>query len=96
MPVLGAVGFAILGPIAGSITAAWQASISLVEAGSLFAWCQNAAMGGTAVNGILATGLAGATMSASASASIAIEQGKPVQELREMFLKAWKRQVGQE
>ena len=62
LPILGAVGFTAAGPAAGSAAAAWQASIGLVEAGSFFAWCQSAAMGGAAVNGIIATGVAGATM----------------------------------
>jgi len=62
LPVLGAAGFTAAGPAAGSAAAAWQASIGLVEAGSVFAWCQSAAMGGAALNGIIATGAAGAGM----------------------------------
>ncbi|KAF7504606.1 hypothetical protein GJ744_002033 [Endocarpon pusillum] len=49
-PVLGVVGF----------TAAWQASIGAVEAGSLFAWCQSAAIGGAALSGIQVAGVVGA------------------------------------
>jgi hypothetical protein len=60
LPILGAVGFTAAGPAAGSAAAAWQASIGLVEAGSVFAWCQSAAMGGAAINGIVAAGAAGA------------------------------------
>ena len=45
--------------MAGSAAAGWQASMGVVEAGSLFAWCQSAAMGGAAVNGIIAAGAAG-------------------------------------
>jgi len=60
LPILGAVGFGVAGPVAGSAAAAWQSGIGLVEAGSIFAWCQGAAMGGAAVNGIVATGIAGA------------------------------------
>ena len=59
LPVLSAAGFGLLGPVAGSSAAAWQASVGAVEAGSLFAWCQGAAMGGAAVNGIIAAGVAG-------------------------------------
>ena len=59
VPVLGAAGFGSLGPVAGSSAAAWQASMGAVEVGSLFAWCQGAAMGGAAVNGIIAAGAAG-------------------------------------
>ena len=62
MPVLGAVGFTVVGPAAGSAAAAWQASIGAVEAGSLFAWCQSVAMGGAAVGGIQVAGIAGAAM----------------------------------
>jgi hypothetical protein len=61
VPVLGAAGFAATGPVAGSAAAAaWQSSIGLVEAGSLFAWCQSAAMSGAALNGIFSFGVAGA------------------------------------
>ena len=62
MPVLGAVGFTSAGPAAGSAAAAWQASIGAVKAGSLFAWCQSAAMGGTAIGGIQFAGIAGAAI----------------------------------
>jgi len=67
VPVLGTVGFAATGPVAGSTAAAWQASIGLVEAGSLFAWCQSAAMGGAALSGIVASGVAGAGISGAAT-----------------------------
>jgi hypothetical protein len=60
VPVLGAAGFAATGPVVGSAAAAWQSSIGLVEAGSLIAWCQSAAMGGAALNGIFSFGVAGA------------------------------------
>ncbi|KAL8725625.1 MAG: hypothetical protein Q9181_006346 [Wetmoreana brouardii] len=63
VPVLGAVGFTAAGPAAGSAAAAWQASIGAVEAGSLFAWCQSAAMGGAALSGIQFAGVAGAAIS---------------------------------
>jgi hypothetical protein len=58
MPVLGAIGFTTIGPVAGSAAAAWQSSIGLVQAGSLFAWCQSVAMGGWAAGGIMTTGVA--------------------------------------
>jgi hypothetical protein len=60
VPILGAVGFGALGPVAGSAAAGWQASIGAVEAGSLFALCQSAAMGGAAATALAGTG-AGAT-----------------------------------
>ncbi|KAL4868423.1 hypothetical protein BDV12DRAFT_197296 [Aspergillus spectabilis] len=46
--VLGAIGFSTAGPVAASFAAAWQSSIGLVQAGSLFATLQGAAMGGAA------------------------------------------------
>ncbi|KAE8382750.1 hypothetical protein BDV26DRAFT_253075 [Aspergillus bertholletiae] len=46
--VLGAVGFSATGPVAASLAAAWQSSIGCVQAGSLFATLQGAAMGGAA------------------------------------------------
>jgi hypothetical protein len=62
VPVLGWAGFTAAGPAAGSAAAAWQASIGSVQAGSLFAWCQSAAMGGAALNGVQAAGYAGAVL----------------------------------
>ncbi|RYP77264.1 hypothetical protein DL769_003459 [Monosporascus sp. CRB-8-3] len=53
-PVLGIAGFSAVGPAAGSAAAAWQSSIGLVQAGSIFAWCQSAAMGGAAAGTIAA------------------------------------------
>ncbi|OGM45868.1 hypothetical protein ABOM_006060 [Aspergillus bombycis] len=46
--VLGAVGFSATGPVAASLAAAWQSSIGCIQAGSLFATLQGAAMGGAA------------------------------------------------
>ena len=62
VPVLGLVGFASTGPAPGSAAAAWQASIGVVRAGSLFSWCQSAAMGGAALGGIKVAGVAGAAL----------------------------------
>lgn len=69
IPILGAAGFTAIGPAAGSAAAAWQSSIGVVQAGSVFAWCQSAAMGGATlgaiqgvgVGGVIAAGAAGAT-----------------------------------
>ena len=58
-PILGAVGFSAIGPVAGSAATAWQASIGAVQGVSLFAWCQSAAMGGAAMGSIQAAGVAG-------------------------------------
>ncbi len=58
--ILSAIGFSASGPLLGSVAAGWQASIGSVAAGSLFAFLQSAAMGGTAVglfNGIGALAL---------------------------------------
>jgi len=53
--ILGIVGFSAVGPVAGTAAAAWQSSIGIVQAGSFFAWCQGAAMGGAAAGAIVAT-----------------------------------------
>ncbi|KAI9778678.1 MAG: hypothetical protein M1816_003927 [Peltula sp. TS41687] len=75
LPVLGAVGFSAVGPVAGSVAAGWQASLGVVEAGSLFAWCQSVAMGGVAVNAIVAAGAAGGGVAALATAATAATAG---------------------
>lgn len=62
VPVLGWVGFTAAGPVAGSAAAAWQSSIGLVRAGSLFSWCQKAAMSGSALGVIKLAGVAGAAL----------------------------------
>jgi hypothetical protein len=67
VPILGAVGFSALGPVAGSAAAGWQASIGAVEAGSLFAICQSAAMGGATATGLATTGVGGAAFALGAS-----------------------------
>ncbi|OJJ65670.1 hypothetical protein ASPBRDRAFT_49603, partial [Aspergillus brasiliensis CBS 101740] len=46
--ILGAAGFGATGPVAASLAAIWQSSIGVVQAGSLFATLQSAAMGGAA------------------------------------------------
>ncbi len=62
VPALGAIGFTAAGPAANSVAAAWQASMGVVKAGSLFSWCQSAAMGGGALGGIQAAGIAGTAL----------------------------------
>ncbi|KAF8535287.1 hypothetical protein BDD12DRAFT_856099 [Trichophaea hybrida] len=44
--LLALTGFGTLGPVAGSLAAAWQASIGNVAAGSLFATLQSCGMTG--------------------------------------------------
>ncbi|KAK6537455.1 hypothetical protein TWF694_011641 [Orbilia ellipsospora] len=46
--LLGGLGFAATGPVAGSAAAAWQASIGNVAAGSLFSLVQSISMTGIA------------------------------------------------
>lgn len=60
--ILGAVGFGPLGPVAGSIATAWQASMGLVPAESLFAFLQSAAMGGPAMGFFVGIGALGGTL----------------------------------
>ncbi|RYO76874.1 hypothetical protein DL766_008105 [Monosporascus sp. MC13-8B] len=63
-PALGIAGFSAVGPTAGTAAAAWQSSIGLVQAGSFFAWCQSAAMGGAAAGAIGAAQGVGAGIAA--------------------------------
>ena len=86
LPVLGAAGFGALGPVAGSSAAAWQASMGAVEAGSLFAWCQGAAMGGAAVNGIIAAGATGGTVLLSSTAAGVLMDGPVDEKFEERLL----------
>ena len=59
-----------MGPVAGSVAVGWQASLGLVEAESLFAWCQSADMSGTAVNAIIAIGVVGGGVTALVIAAV--------------------------
>ncbi|RAL67390.1 hypothetical protein DID88_008146 [Monilinia fructigena] len=95
IPILGAVGFSAIGPIAGSTAAAWQSGIGLVEAGSFFAWCQSAAMGGAAGVGIIGTGVGGAGLLTGAT-MLQVLDGVDfdLEVLRERFLAAWERLWG--
>jgi len=61
IPGLAAAGFAASGPVAGSAAAAMQSGIGLVRAGSFFAWCQSAAMGGAAAGTIVGAQVVGAS-----------------------------------
>jgi hypothetical protein len=89
------VGFGAAGPVAGSAAAAWQSSLGLVQAGSLFSWFQSAAMGGAAVGGILATGLAGAGIAVGAAVAGTLDDVDTAgPDLKEMFLTAWNRDIG--
>jgi hypothetical protein len=85
VPILGAVGFSSIGPVAGSVAAGWQASIGAVEAGSLFALCQSAAMGGAAAT----AGLATAGVSGAAVALVASGLPSP-SNLREAFIQKFR------
>ena len=88
--ILGAVGFGALGPVAGSAATGWQGGIGAVQAGSVFAWCQSAAMGGAAVNGIIATGAAGGGVAALATAG-AVGQDDNAEALLETFRKVYRK-----
>ena len=58
--LLGIVGFSGIGPVAGTLAAAWQASIGSVVAGTPFALLQSAAMGGAAMSAVTGIGAASA------------------------------------
>lgn len=78
--------------MAGSVAAGWQASLGVVQAGSLFAWCQSAAMGGAALNGVAATGIAGGGAAALATAGAAVQGGeKEKQEMMNRFQEVFRR-----
>ena len=91
-----AAGFAATGPVAGSAAAAWQSSRGLVQAGSFFAWCQSAAMGGAAVNGISACSAAGGGVALAATrAGVASKQPALTPEkLKEMFAMVYGKKNG--
>lgn len=94
LPILGAAGFAAAGPVAGSAAAAWQSSIGLVQAGSVFAWCQSAAMGGAAVNGIVALGAAGGSVALAATGAGVVggQTALTPEKLKEMFLSVYRKE----
>lgn len=93
LPVLGLAGFAAAGPVPLSAAAAWQSSVGLVQAGSLFAFCQSAAMGGAAVNGIIACGAAGGSVALAATGG-ALAGGQMAltpEKMKAMFLEVYRR-----
>lgn len=65
--VLGTIGFSATGPVAASFAAAWQSSIGIVQAGSLFAILQGAAMGGAAAGTFTTASIIGTGMVGSAA-----------------------------
>ena len=94
LPILGAAGFAAAGPVAGSAAAAWQSSFGLVQAGSVFAWCQSAAMGGAAVNGILAVGATGGGLAAAATGAGFVRGQTTLtpEKMKEMFVTVYRKE----
>ncbi|PYI16649.1 hypothetical protein BO99DRAFT_465003 [Aspergillus violaceofuscus CBS 115571] len=68
--VLVAVGFSASGPIATSFAAVWQSLLGVVQAGSLFATLQSAAMGGVAAGTFTAALNIGVVMMGSAAIGI--------------------------
>lgn len=96
LPVLGAVGFvAVSGPVVpGSAAAAWHSSIGLVQAGSWFSWCQSAATGGAAVNGIVALGAGGGSVALAATGAGVIggQTALTPEKLKEMFLSVYRKE----
>lgn len=93
--ILGAVGFSALGPVAGSAAVAWQSSLGLTQAGSFFALCQSAAMGGAAASGITAVGAVGASVAAGATLVGFVTKDSvgdmPAETVRDMYQKAFRR-----
>lgn len=82
-----------MGPAAGSVAAAWQGSMGAVQAGSLFAWCQSAAMGGAAAGSINAVGVAGTAVAGLSKSAKTFTMDTPVADipgLVEMFKKVFR------
>ena len=74
-PLLGCIGFAASGPVAGSMAAGWMSSSAIasggaVQAGSLVAMAQSAAMGGAALAKAAAVGAAVAGVGAGVAAAV--------------------------
>ena len=93
LPVIGAAGFGAAGPVLGSAATAWQSSIGVVQAGSIFAWCQSAAMGGAAVNGIIAVGAAGGVGAAAATgAGFMSGQTLTPEKMKEIFVTVYRKE----
>ncbi|MCJ1248403.1 hypothetical protein MMC30_005620 [Trapelia coarctata] len=86
-PILFVLGFGPVGPAVGSAAAAWQSSIGLVQAGSLFAWCQSVAMGGAALNGILASAAIGGGLAGGATLLASLDQAKLMERMQSYFEK---------
>ena len=91
--ILGAAGFSAAGPVAGSIAAGWQSSLGVVQAGSLFAWCQSAVMGGYAAQTITAASVAGMGIAgAGTGANLLVKQlGKNKVDLQRAFEEGFRR-----
>ena len=91
---LGAFGFGAMGPVAGSMVTSFQSYYGFVQAGSLFSWCQSAAMGGAAVNGIYASGAVGGGMFLAATGAAAA--GRKVlltpEQRKEIFLTVYRKE----
>ena len=82
LPALSVVGFGPIRPVVGSTAAAWQSSTGLVQAGSFFAWCQGVAMGGAALNGIVASAAVGGRVAAGATLLASLDQAKMMEEVQ--------------
>ncbi|EPE27550.1 hypothetical protein GLAREA_04341 [Glarea lozoyensis ATCC 20868] len=94
--VLPLVGFGGGGVVAGSLAAAWQSSIGIVQGGSVFAFLTSAGAGGAATAAFMATGVAGASLLVAATGAGFFDKLRnetEVVELREHFLEVWRRDL---
>lgn len=80
--ILGAAGFGATGPVVASLAAVWQSSIGAVQAGSLFATLQSAAMGGAAAGGFTTASNIGIAMVGSAAIGTQWTYSKGVPRMR--------------
>ncbi|CAG8949843.1 hypothetical protein HYFRA_00004170 [Hymenoscyphus fraxineus] len=94
--ILGAAGFGAGGVAAGSIAAGLQSSIGLVQAGSIFAWCQSVGAGGAALGALLGVGGIGTGVALGATLAGVLDTEKTIEEaeaLKRKFLETWKRDM---
>lgn len=69
--IIGAVGFGAGGVVAGSVAAAWQATIGNVVAGSLFATLQSVGVLGLSGGAVAAVGVGGGVVGAATATGVA-------------------------
>lgn len=93
---IGAAGFGAGGVVAGSAAAGIQSGIGLVQAGSIFAWCQSVGAGGAALATLLGVGYTGVFMALGATLAGVFDSEKTLEDaeaLKSKFLETWKKDM---